>query len=422
MCSISIWSQSIQIDFKQFAGQEYTLLLYQGEKSDTIVVGKLDSEGRTTLTLPPRYKDYVGIVGFGLTQGGGLDLVVNKENFTVQCSEAQPNENNIHYIGSPENEYLLSHYKTQQKILNQARIAGDIFQTYEESDPLYQKFKNEQPSLESQFNTLQAETARSPLYAARFIEFNNFVRGVGSNLHQTPEEKMYDLKSIVRTQLDIDALYTSGLWSNVLGSWYSIHKNGIKNDSILLDDAKHIAGRIQSNKVYTTFSEGLISMFESNGQNDVEEQFANYLMTDGRLDQPTGKLKSLMTLLKLTKGSKAPALSQVKLPGSNTLLVFYESGCGPCENELETLKGNYKLLQDKGYTIITISADVDAQVYKNTSTSFPWSDKYCDLKGHDSPDFQNYGVIGTPTMYLIDKSGIIQGRYARLLDTGLISN
>lgn len=51
-----------------------------------------------------------------------------------------------------------------------------------------------------------------------------------------------------------------------------------------------------------------------------------------------------------------------KLDAKYSLLVFYKSGCGPCEETMQGLQGNYKDLSAKDIRIITISSDTDEQV------------------------------------------------------------
>ena len=173
--------------------------------------------------------------------------------------------------------------------------------------------------------------------------------------------------------------------------------------------------RADSDRIYTTLAENLFAICETMGWNDLEEQLAYYLINSGRIENPAGKLKLLMTVYKLKTGGEAPALTQGALPAGKVLLVFYETGCGNCTTEMQQLKDNYPLLKEKGYEVVSVSADVDKNIFENTAGSFPWKDKYCDLQGFQSPDFENFGIIGTPTFYVIE-NGIVQGRYARLED------
>jgi len=174
--------------------------------------------------------------------------------------------------------------------------------------------------------------------------------------------------------------------------------------------------------VYEQLAEALISICGTYGWDEQEEQLAYFLINEGRIKNPTGKLKQVMTLYKLAKGNKAPALSQGKLPKSNTLLVFHESGCSSCVVQIQRIKENYALLKEKGYEVVSVSADIDLPIFEHTSENYPWKTKYCDGEGFAGKDFQNYGIIGTPTIFILNKKGIIQGRYARLEDTGIMEN
>ena len=99
-----------------------------------------------------------------------------------------------------------------------------------------------------------------------------------------------------------------------------------------------------------------------------------------------------------------------------TLLIFYESGCGPCENLLQQLPGNYENIRKKGIRIIAVSSDTDENIFKTRSKDFPWKDTYCDYEGKAGINFSNYGAIATPTIFLIDRSGKIEAKMASLHD------
>ena len=99
-----------------------------------------------------------------------------------------------------------------------------------------------------------------------------------------------------------------------------------------------------------------------------------------------------------------------------TLLVFYESGCGPCQELMQQLPANYETLKKIGIDVIAIASDQNEQVFKNTSANFPWQRTFCDLHGKDGQNFKNYAVVGTPTMFLVDKNGKIERKLASFLE------
>lgn len=253
------------------------------------------------------------------------------------------------------------------------------------------------------------------------MQYHNFLNIKVGGLVFADSSAMASMRTYVRDSLDVNGLFSSGLWFATLNGLLALYDNDIPYHKDFITDMSLLLERTANERIYNTLAENLFAICESTGWNDLEEQLAYYLINSGRIQNPTGKLKMLMTLFKLGKGSKAPGLLQGTLPAGNTLLVFYETGCGPCENEMQQLKGNYPLLKEKGYEVVSVSADTDADVFRNTADAFPWKSKYCDFKGFDSPDFNNYGVIATPTFYVI-KDGVVQARYARLVDTDLIKN
>jgi thiol-disulfide isomerase/thioredoxin len=101
---------------------------------------------------------------------------------------------------------------------------------------------------------------------------------------------------------------------------------------------------------------------------------------------------------------------------SQTLLVFYQSGCGPCEVLMQQLPQKYEALKKQGIRIISLSADEGETLYQNSSKDYPWPDKYCDFEGKAGVNFTNYVVKGTPTLILLDKAGKIVYRGATLDD------
>jgi peroxiredoxin len=111
----------------------------------------------------------------------------------------------------------------------------------------------------------------------------------------------------------------------------------------------------------------------------------------------------------------------VKPEGKNgVLLIFYETGCEFCSHELKQIREHYAALQQKGIRVISIASDTDRKAFESWASDFPWSDKLFDGKGFLGENFKNYAVLGTPTLFVIDKEGKIAGRYATLEETKLL--
>jgi hypothetical protein len=195
--------------------------------------------------------------------------------------------------------------------------------------------------------------------------------------------------------------------------WYIYNE---ENKGLFIPDVIRLLGRIQSDEVYAGLAEKVIAACEKQNWHDQEVELAFFLLNDDRIKEPEGKIASLYTMLKIRKGGKAPALTQGILPGKKTILAFYDSGCGLCTTQVNKLAELYPQLKRQGYEVISLSADSDKGAFDVYAGNFPWKGKYCDFEGFAGKDFLNYGIIGTPTFYLLDVKGIVQGRYARVED------
>jgi thiol-disulfide isomerase/thioredoxin len=121
------------------------------------------------------------------------------------------------------------------------------------------------------------------------------------------------------------------------------------------------------------------------------------LMFPARAD--VGDAAKLKTVL---LDGKPVSLDQLK--GKVVMVNFWATWCPTCRVEMPQWQKLYDAYKDKGFELIALSIDDDEkllrQVSKERGFSFPiawrWDDKTDD----------NFGdIIGTPTLYVIDRSG-----------------
>lgn len=67
----------------------------------------------------------------------------------------------------------------------------------------------------------------------------------------------------------MEELYTSNLWSSVISNWFTMHQSTVKNDKLLLEDAKVIFDRITSKQVYTAFADKLVVLLSKAGKDEL---------------------------------------------------------------------------------------------------------------------------------------------------------
>jgi peroxiredoxin len=393
----AVQAQTIRISFPYFAGSEYDVYVYRGAKSDTIVHGALDSQGFTQIEIPSAYRGRTGFVSWRLKQGGGLDFIVDGKEMEITCAEARPNGDNVFYTPAVEQNFYMQNDRNRQQLLNKVGALQYILDVYR-NDSLSSKasLQEEYTRIQSDYAAWHSRMEASDSYAARYLLARNLLDGIGSRLDLTKDKMILELLDFAVGRLDIDALYTGSLWNSTLESWMRMQLDR-QDDALLLKDSKELLSRTSSEEIYKALLNKFIKLYTQFGK--------DFLLLNFDIDN-------------LLSGDTAPALvaGQAKYTPANAILIFYESGCSHCENELAQLRDNYSQIKEKAYDVISVAADTHPEIFKKTADQFPWKEKFCDYQGFAGLNFKNYTVVGTPTIFVIDKESKIVGRYAKLED------
>lgn len=371
VCAASsvLQAQIIHLSLPEHANTEYTLYFNKGQKTQAVFSGKIDATGKSRITIPAAYSSYKGIAKLALQPKGELSFIVNKENFTVNSSRGR-----LNYLYSKENQYMANLFEGK---INE--VKGAVYA----------------PAYEELFRYTQRLQGLSK----------------GQSITEIPA-----LRTYLTYKLDMESLYTSGFWNLTISGTFGLYPD----KKLFGQDMVAAMKRTASQEVFSALAEDLVTICEQFGWTSAEDTIISYLAQSGRLKNPSKTIKTLFAAQQLKPGTLAPALEGYPQALSNKLIVFYESGCDNCEAELARLMEQYAVLQQKGIEVITVSADNDKAVHDYHSKKFPWKYKLCDLKAFEGVNFKRYGVVGTPTLYLIDKNKKIVGRYALLKETGLL--
>jgi thiol-disulfide isomerase/thioredoxin len=98
------------------------------------------------------------------------------------------------------------------------------------------------------------------------------------------------------------------------------------------------------------------------------------------------------------------------------LLDFWATWCPPCIAMMPTLKQFYTKYHDKGLEVISVSWDNNQHAWKagvNKESINLWYNIYAG-PNKDAELIRKYEILALPTTLLIDKNGIIIGRYTSL--------
>lgn len=97
-----------------------------------------------------------------------------------------------------------------------------------------------------------------------------------------------------------------------------------------------------------------------------------------------------------------------------TLIDFWASWCGPCRQEMPNVVEAYKAFKDKGFGIVGVSLDNNADKWKDAinTLNITWP-QMSDLQGWNNAGAKLYGVNSIPATVLVDQEGTIVARNLR---------
>jgi peroxiredoxin len=144
----------------------------------------------------------------------------------------------------------------------------------------------------------------------------------------------------------------------------------------------------------TTTGQAIVGMINHHQKAEVGENAPNFTL-------PSSKKVSI----KLSEFCKNKKL---------VLVDFWASWCGPCRNENPNVVAAYNKFKNKGFDIISVSIDEDANKWMKAveDDKLSWL-QVNDNKGWESPTIKEYGVSGIPSNFLIDNQGKILAKNLR---------
>lgn len=434
---LALHAQTIDMHWPAFAGRTYDFIIFQGSVAEKISQDTIPADGRFQLVIPETYAPYTGMSRWLITnsqEGGGLDMAIPGHGFSVSCATAEPSNENIIYKGfDPVNELNRLH-EEQQQIIDKFEAIKRAATLYKDQEKLHKLLMKEAQNQQSAYVDFRARLKKNPNFNARFLPIVTLVNGYNHQLSDNYDTQMQLFNDYVVHQMDYNDLYVSGYWAGIIHNWVVMHVNNETEATAFAELFNTISLRIEDPEQYTDFVGKITYYLNQFGKDNLIQAIAPTVLNSGKIITYQGN--TMQVYVNAIVGSQAPDLVITEHIGKvedhkhkttvfksnelaageyhQTLLVFYKSGCGPCEALMAELPQRYEGLKKQGIRVVSISADEEETLYKNSSNYYPWPDKYCDFKGLGGINFKNYAVQGTPTLFLIDEEGKIRRRGARL--------
>ena len=422
LVSVQLSAQELSLALSQHPNKQAVIVAVQGVRKDTLGTVQLDQNGKGVFDFKNK-QVLAGLVNLTIKDKAYLsyDFVLSPtESPTLICDREYVYAQNTTILNSPENDCLNRWFDNIVAYKQKITTMDELSQLYQPSMAFSKLLATEKQTVEKQLQMITDTINQSTLFAGKYLQFKLAQEEKLAKVWESEEEQT--IAKSYFTQLDFDALYGSSMWFAIINSCIEAYVKESPYHSLFGEDVVVNLKRIKNQQVYEDLIDAAISITQKYGWNKDEEAIVNFIAKDKRIKNPQGKLLKIMQSSAVFIGKKGPdllltnwaenktnttVLKTDQLNAKYSLLLFYQTGCGYCETLITGLKSHYSALTKKGIKTISIAGDTDQASFAKSSSEFPWQNKYCDVAGMNGINFKNYGVIGTPTLFLVNSKGII---------------
>ncbi|HEV2972211.1 MAG TPA: TlpA disulfide reductase family protein [Pirellulales bacterium] len=207
----------------------------------------------------------------------------------------------------------------------------------------------------------------------------------------------------------------------VLSKWWLGSKNAEAQEKILTDFTAVAKANPASEKVALTLAV-MASVGPANDDVAMEAvAVLRKVMTSEKAKQlateldPNGAQRELIgkPLAAAGRTSTGKTLTSADWKGKVVLIDFWATWCGPCNAEIPRIKELYKTYHSKGFEIVGLDCDSDDDTVntfiKDKDMTWPQLREESQTEKEPwHPLAAQWGVGGIPTMFLVDKKGVLR--------------
>ena len=223
-------------------------------------------------------------------------------------------------------------------------------------------------------------------------------------------------KNYIIENLNFRVLYNSPFYKDYVQYWAGIYQfitNSKKQFAAQFKDdiLKTLARLVKQNEITAAanLAKDLVDFNIQMGFDNTAVEIVKYMQSvDNEFVNKNRNLSRMVTSAQLLEYKIPPKIVGLQRTSyKNCLIIFFDSDCDHCRDEVSKITKNYDKLTQRGISVISVAADVDKTIYEKYSAKFLWKEKVCDFKGLSGENFNNYGIVGTPVLFLTDNEGKI---------------
>jgi len=357
-----------------------------------------------------------------------LDFIFNKENINLHTNFNAPVDN-LKVISSEENKLWNSYMNFFMMLNRKQEYLSELMSLYDPSESFYKEIEKELAGIrQTDPETVSKQIIQSHpnSYVARFLKVEQSPQvPVGLSME---EERDFVLENFF-TGVDFNdslLMYSPPLISRVK-SYFALYQQSFPpnevEEAMISGLNRLLSQAVVNDAIYSFILQEITRMFE---RSEFETFFAyfteNFLLYASCKDESRNRelAETLASIKKTALGVIAPEiilpistgpviLSEMKQPV--IMVLFWASWCPHCTEMLPEIKSIYNQYKNKGFEIVAISLDKDANEYQKALEKghYSWIN-YSELKGWDCSIAYDYGIRATPTMILLDKNKRIIGK------------
>lgn len=409
-----------------------------GLENETLYLMGLMGENRSILDTT--HTDITGAFTFNLFEdvkpgmymvikgpGQAVELIYNNEDIQFITTGFEATDG-IQIISSVENLIYYDYIGIKGMNMYKMDVLGTLLNNYPPNDEFFNQAVNQYDSLKNQLNERINELIENnpQTLAARYLKTDRptFVDPTISD----NEQNIY-LKQHFFDEVDFNdtMLIRSTFLTSKVVAYLSLYQNNAKSqedlENNMLIGVDSVLEHAQINqKVYEFTIDFLIHGFESIGFEKGLEHIANASTLDQFCENTERKLaleNKLDLIMKLAIGQPAPNFTTTDINGnevvlynikaSRTLLIFWASWCPHCNDIMPVI--NSFADSDENLEVIAISIDESKEALTESlkEHEFSWLN-IAELQGWNGPIIEKYGIVATPSIFILDENKKIIGK------------